>query len=626
MFFQDLCLVNMRLSSRRHFLSTAVARAPTVAHGKHRQPAIIKKEIDKSIAKHTRHSTRPEHLGAWLQKLNVSEATSSDLQVIKDILQHSDSHDILAMAKLSPHNISILYRLLAKFNCLDLLKQVRSTMTNMEVQPTITDLEIWLIAYTKPSTMKQAQKLITDAQNNGIELSWNNALNTCIRNGDLDLAHDTIKVLAEKPHIQIEAFTYKNLIKAFLNEENRKRSSSLGAAIRTFQLMVQSNTEADGETYSAFIEAYIENSLAHWKDEEHETRISTIERLYEGVLAQPNFELSASLCASLIQLYTQNGTLAKAEQIYHDFRKSEIVSSNVMEATEKLIVAMASRRLLLSVNSLFYELLADGHIFHTKTLSALVYCYGRKNDLESAEQLLNISRDQWTEPCLQPYAALIREHVRLANVDAGRRIFDSIIDRLPQASTSVQIYIYNLLLTGYARTGNVEQCEALWRQMKNQQDVVSFNVMLEAYSTTGSWDKFVNVLDQMHQSKIPFDNRTKSILIFTQIRQGNLDKALSLIKEYASEETLQPTSPNLTGAINSLLQLSCLKGHLEECQLLFHYLQKHGQLTAASYQSFMFCLGKAGATSELKKVYEKALKRNMKIEPAIDRIIRRWLE
>ncbi|CAO3685522.1 unnamed protein product [Umbelopsis vinacea] len=618
---QDLCLVNIRFSPRRQFLSTAAAAHVTTG-GKPRQAATLRKELEKKLQ--YQPTLRIEELGSWLQKLVVSNATNHDIQAIRSILQHPTA--LLPLTKLSSQNVSVLYRLLSKFNCLDLLKQVRTALTDMGVQPTVSDYEIWLITYTKSNMMKQAQKLISDAQKEGVELSWNRALAACIDNGDLESAHQAIKVLAaELPHIQIEALLYKNLISAYLSPGHRKDSASLGAAIRTFQLMIQTDIEADGETYSAFIEAYMEDSLANWKDREHETRVSTIDRLYEAVLAQPNFEPPSSFWASLIHFYTKNGTLSKAEQIYHDFKRSELVSSEVMSVTEDLIVGLAKRRLMVSANSLFYELLADGHLFSPKTLSVLVYGYGRQNDLEAAEQLINISRDQWITDSLQPYAALIRENVRLDNVGAGRRIFDNIADRLPLADTRLQVYIHNLLLTGYAGAGDVKQCETLWRRM-NDHDIVSYNIMLEAYSTTELWGDFVNVLDQMHQSKIELDNRTKSILIFAQIRQGQLDQAQALVHQYASRETLQHGLPNLSGAVDSLLQLQSLQGNKEACKQLFQYLEKHSQVSSNSYQSLMFCLGKIGATSELKDVHEKALKIGHKVEPAIDRIIRRWLK
>ncbi|KAH8550700.1 hypothetical protein BGW37DRAFT_529677 [Umbelopsis sp. PMI_123] len=622
-FFQDLYLVNMRFSPRRHFLSTAAAPINTASTSAHRSSSPIKRTYDQNSKNKVNPEFRTDQLDSWLQKLNLTEATTADIQGIRNMLQHSECHSLLK--KLTSYNISTLYRLLSRFNCLDLLKQIRTYQKDLGLEPTMIDYQVWLMAYTKSNSIKEAQNLISDAHKHGIQLSWSHALIDCIESGDLESAHQTIKILADMPNIQIEASVYKNLIQAFLRSEKRRDSGSLGQAISTFQLMVQSNTEADGETYSAFVEAYIEDSLAHWKDEEHKTRISTIDRLYEAILAQPNFEPPSSVWASLIRVYTENGSLAKAEQVYYDFKRTDKLAMDVMKTTETLIVALSRQQWMVSANSLFYELMADGHLFHHKTLSAMVYGYGWKNDLEAAEQLINTSRDYWANPSLQPYAALIREYMRLNDIQSARRIFDAIADKIPLSHPNFQVYVHNLLLTGYANAGNIKQCEVFWRHMKHH-DIVSFNVLLEAYSETGAWDDFIRTLDQMHQNQIEPDCRTKSILIFAQIRQGRLDRAQDMVKTYASAETFQPKSYNLIGAVNSLLQLQSLKGDKEACEQLFQYLVKYDRVNANSYQSILFCLGKIGATSELKDVYEKTLKLNMQLEPAIDRLIRQWLK
>ncbi|KAI8584158.1 hypothetical protein K450DRAFT_218462 [Umbelopsis ramanniana AG] len=621
-FLQDLYLVNMRFSPRRHFLSTAAAPIKTSSTLAHRSSSPTKRTFDQKTGSKADIESRMDQLGSWLHKLTLSDATPADIQGITHLLQHSEAHALLKT--LSPGNITTLYRLLSKFSCLDLLNQIRTALNDIGVDPTMADFQVWLVAYTKSNLLKEAQELISDAQRHGFQLSWSPALMDCIESGDLQSAHQTIQILADIPTIQVDASAYKNLIQAYLRNDKRKHSGSLGYAIRTFQLMVQSNTEADGETYSAFVEAYIEDSLAHWKDEEHKTRISTIDRLYEAILAQPNFEPPSSVWTSLIRVYTQNDSLAKAEQVYYDFKKTEKIAEDVMDTTENLIVALTRQQWMVSANSLFYDLMADGHLFHHKTLSAMVYGYGRKNDLEAAEELIHTSRDQWAKSSLQPYAALIREYMRLNDIPAARRIFDTIADKIPQSHPSLQVYVYNLLLTGYANIGNIKQCESLWRHMKHH-DIISFNVMLEAYSETGEWDGFIRTVDKMHQDHIEPDSRTKSILIFGQIRQGHLDRAQDMVKAYASAETFQSKSSNLIGAVNSLLQLQSLKGDKEACEQLFQYLVKYDRVNANSYQSLLFCLGKIGATNELKMVYDKTRQQDIQLEPAIDRLIRKWL-
>jgi pentatricopeptide repeat protein len=612
----------MRFSPRRHFLSTAAAPIKTSSTSAHRSSSPTKRAFDQKLGNKADIESKMDQLGTWLHKLTLSDAISADIQGITHLLQHSEAHALLKL--FSPDSITTLYRLLSKFNCLDLLNQIRTSMKDIGVNPTMTDYQVWLVAYTKSNLLQEAQKLISDAQIHGFQLSWSHALMDCIESGDLQSAHQTIKILADIPTIQVEASAYKTLIQAFLRNDKRKDIGSLGYAISTFQLMVQSNTEADGETYSAFVEAYIEDSLANWKDNEHKTRISTIDRLYEAILAQPNFEPPSSVWTSLIRVYTQNDSLAKAEQVYYDYKKTEKIAVDVMNTTENLIVALSRQQWMVSANSLFYDLMADGHLFHHKTLSAMVYGYGSKNDLEAAEQLILTSREQWAKPNLQPYAALIREHMRLNDIQSARRIFDTIADNIPRSHPSFQVYVYNLLLTGYANAGNIKQCETLWRHMKHH-DIISFNVMLEAYSEVGAWDGFMRTLDKMHQDHVKPDSRTKSILIFGQIRQGHLDRAQDMVKTYASAETFQLKACNLIGAVNSLLQLQSLKGDKEACEQLFQYLVKYDRANANSYQSILFCLGKIGATNELKTLYEKARKLNIQLEPAIDRLIRQWL-
>ncbi|KAG2182885.1 hypothetical protein INT44_005866 [Umbelopsis vinacea] len=616
-FLLDLHLVNMRCLPRRHFLSTAAAPIKTSVH---RSSSLTKRAFDQKPGNKADIESRMDQLGSWLHKLTLSDATPADIQGITHLLQHSEAQALLKT--FTPGNITTLYRLLSKFSCLDLMNHIRTALNDMD--PTMTDYQVWLVAYTKSNLLNEAQKLISDAQRHGFQLSWSHALMDCIESGDLQSAHQTIKILAGIPTIQVDAAAYKNLIQAYLGHDKRKDSGSLGYAIRTFQLMVQSNTEADGETYSAFVEAYIEDSLAHWKDGEHKTRISTIDRLYEAILAQPNFEPPSSVWTSLIRVYTQNDSLAKAEQVYHDFKKTEKIAVDVMNTTENLIVALTRQQWMVSANSLFYDLMADGHLFHHKTLSAMVYGYGRKNDLEAAEQLIQTSRDQWAKSSIQPYAALIREYMRLNDIQAARRIFDTIADKIPQSHPSLQVYVYNLLLTGYANSGNIKQCESFWRHMKHH-DIISFNVMLEAYSETGEWDGFIRTLDKMHQDHVEPDSRTKSILIFGQIRQRHLDRAQDMVKTYASAETFQSKASNVIGAVNALLQLQSLKGDKEACEQLFQYLVKYDRVNANAYQSLLFCLGKNGATNELKMVYDKARQRDIQLEPAIDRLIRKWL-
>ncbi|CAM0142892.1 hypothetical protein VKS41_002535 [Umbelopsis sp. WA50703] len=624
--FQDLGLVNVRSSPRRQFLSTATAHSTINHQGGRRQISPTKYNTDNHVVSLGSSALITQNLDFWLQNTPVADVRRADVRAIEDIFTHPNTTTHSALARLEPESITVLYQFLSKFNCLDLMKQVRMVLEDAGHITTEADFKIWFIAYLKSNQLDNAINLMNELKTKELDVSWNKILLSSINMGDLELAHQTIKKLAEQHHVYCDADVYKSLIKAFLSRGKQNDRESLGHAIRTFQLMVQTNTEADGETYSAFIEAYIEDSLANWKDDEHDIRISTIDRLYEAILTQDNFEPPSSLWASLIHFYAKNGELSKAEQIYQDFKKTQDnTSTDVMSVVEYLIKRFSKRHLLVSANSLFYELVADGHKFDASTIARMVEAHGYRNDLEAAEQLLSDSQQVLKTPSTKHYLSAMREYIRLHDIAGARRIYDKVKDQLPSLRGEDRVYMYNLLLTGYCHVRDIRKCEDFWRQMTDH-DAVSYNIMLEAYSTCGLWDDFAQLLDKMHQNKVQMDNRTKSILIFTQLRQDNIQKAEALINEYISAETMKKNGTNLAGAINAALQCRSLQGDQEACQKLFDYLEAHGLATAPSYQSLMFCLGNQGKLRELRQVYKKAAAKRIRAEPALDRLFRQWLQ
>ncbi|KAJ2959005.1 hypothetical protein NQZ79_g5476 [Umbelopsis isabellina] len=626
LFFQDLGLVNGRSNSRRQFLSTATAHSTINNQGSRRQISPTKYNTDKYTVTPANPDLIPQTLGFWLQTTPLADVRRADVRAIEDIFTNPNTTTQSALARLEPENISVLYRLLAKYNCMDLMKQVHMVLEHAGHKTTETDLKIWFDTYIKSDQMDGAVTLMNELITKGVDVSWDKILLSNIDIGELEVAQQTIKKLAEKYHIQCDANVYKNLIKAFLNRGKQHDRESLGHAIRTFQLMVQTNTEADGETYSAFIEAYIEDSLANWKDDGHDIRISTIDRLYEAILTQDNFAPPSSLWASLIHFYAKNGELSKAEQIYQDYKKTQdSTSTDVMIVVEYLIKRFSKRRLLISANSLFYELVADGHKFDASTIARMVEAHGYRNDLEAAEQLLSDSQHILKSPSLKHYLSAMREYIRLHDIAGARRIYDKVQDQLSSLRWEDRVYMHNLLLTGYCHLRDIRGCEKFWNQMGDR-DPVSYNIMLEAYSTCGLWDDFAQLLDKMHQNKVQMDSRTKSILIFTQLRQDNVQKAEALINEYVSAETMRKKGANLVGAINAALQCRSLQGDLEACQKLFDCLDAHGLATGPAYQSLMFCLGNQGNLSELRQIYKKAAATRMRPEPALDRVFRQWLK
>ncbi|KAK8965979.1 Pentatricopeptide repeat-containing protein [Platanthera guangdongensis] len=90
------------------------------------------------------------------------------------------------------------------------------------------------------------------------------------------------------------------------------------------------------------------------------------------------------------------------------------------------------------------------------------------------------------------------------------------------------LFVHNALLAMYAKCGSVDAAREVFDEMP-ERDVVSWNSMVQGYTSDGRWEETSELLERMHRHGFDPNSVTSNTIIRGHVRFGNHAEALRLI-------------------------------------------------------------------------------------------------
>ncbi|KAK6159068.1 hypothetical protein DH2020_006382 [Rehmannia glutinosa] len=203
---------------------------------------------------------------------------------------------------------------------------------------------------------------------------------------------------------------------------------------------------------------------------------------------------------------------------------------------------------------------------------------------------------------------IIELMVKILGRESQHSVTSKLFDVIPYEGFKLDVRAWTTILHAYSRSGKYEKAIALFKFMKVREvrpTLVTYNVMLDVYGKMGrSWDKILQLLDEMRSVGLEFDEFTCSTVISACGREGLLEEAkvssmdltgiyneaLSVLKEM-EENNCPPDSVTY----NELVAAYVRAGFNEEGAELIDTMTRKGiKPNAVTYTTLIDAYGKSG--------------------------------
>lgn len=151
---------------------------------------------------------------------------------------------------------------------------------------------------------------------------------------------------------------------------------------------------------------------------------------------------------------------------------------------------------------------------------------------------------------------IVEFYVNCKNMEDAKQVFDEMRDR--------DVIVWNLMIRGYCRTGNVDMGYTLFRKMK-ERSVVSWNTMLSCLARSGRDGEALKLFYEMRDSSFVLDEATVVTMLPVCARLGE-DNIGQWIHSYAKSSKLYQKHVSVG---NALVDFYCKRGLLDAAFKVF---------------------------------------------------------
>ncbi|KAK4415325.1 Pentatricopeptide repeat-containing protein, chloroplastic [Sesamum alatum] len=130
---------------------------------------------------------------------------------------------------------------------------------------------------------------------------------------------------------------------------------------------------------------------------------------------------------------------------------------------------------------------------------------------------------------------IIELMVKILGRESQHSVTSKLFDVIPVKEFALDVRAWTTILHAYSRSGKYDKAIALFDFMKCRGScptLVTYNVMLDVYGKKGrSWDKILELLDEMRSMGLEFDEFTCSTVISACGREGLVEEAKSFFDD-----------------------------------------------------------------------------------------------
>ncbi|XP_049391882.1 pentatricopeptide repeat-containing protein PPR5 homolog, chloroplastic [Solanum stenotomum] len=186
--------------------------------------------------------------------------------------------------------------------------------------------------------------------------------------------------------------------------------------------------------------------------------------------------------------------------------------------------------------------------------SKLISVMGKKGQIRMAMWLFSEMRNSGCRPDTSVYNAVISAHLHSRDKSKALTKAMGYFEKMKgMERCSPSIVTYNILLRAFAQAKNVEQVDALLKDLDESivtPDIFTFNGLMDAYGKNGMINEMEHILSRMKSNQLKPDIITFNILIDSYGKKQDFQKMEQVFKSLLQSKE-KPTIPTFNSMITN---------------------------------------------------------------------------
>ncbi|XP_065876321.1 pentatricopeptide repeat-containing protein At4g39620, chloroplastic [Euphorbia lathyris] len=254
------------------------------------------------------------------------------------------------------------------------------------------------------------------------------------------------------------------------------------------------------------------------------------------------------------------------------------------------------------------------YIADTGVFSKLISIMGKKGQTRMAMWLFSEMRNSGCRPDPSVYNALIAAH--LHSKDKAKALSKALsyfekMKGLPRCQPNV--VTYNILLRAFAQARNVDQVNALFKELDQSiisPDIYTYNGVMDGYGKNGMIREMESVLSLMRSNKCKPDIITFNLLIDSYGKKQEFDKMEQVYKSLLYTKGT-PTLPTF----NSMIRNYGKARKSEKAESVFQKMMKMGHApNFITYESLIMMYGFCDCVSKARDIFDQMVESGKEVK------------
>lgn len=271
------------------------------------------------------------------------------------------------------------------------------------------------------------------------------------------------------------------------------------------------------------------------------------ERLFKEMIMQPNFKPRVPPYNTMMQLYTQTKPNRERALFYYDALRNAQVRPTAH--TYKLLLDVYGSIEpvdLQSMEQMFAALQADSRVPVQGThWASLINSYGCvQKDLDKVLSIFNsIATHSSTKPGTLPDAVVFESLFNVLVTLRRTDLFDHYTEELPRFGVHMTAYIANLLIKGFAASGNMDRARAVFESLVDPPQGVA------APHNHGPREGEHSESGDLTNAPVYREPSTWEAMVRAELGNGSRDRALALLTRVQSRQFPTPVFQRISGIL-----------------------------------------------------------------------------
>lgn len=261
-------------------------------------------------------------------------------------------------------------------------------------------------------------------------------------------------------------------------------------------------------------------------------------------LTESGAKISDKVFGAMLNLYCKVGKPRLAQQFFDSLRghKTQIEYTTLLHMYGKY-------GFVESAQALFNKIVELNRV-DLVSYAAIVYSYARAGYFEEAEKYFAEMKEKGFAPNAHVYGSMIDMYGKLKKPEKA----EEYMELMKKEGIKPTVYHYSSLMDMYGKLHDIEKVEQIFDQLRdsNIANLVSYNVMINAYVLNRNFDKAAETFDKISRVGLTPDGVSYNTLVKAATQNGKYAEAENYYKEMLKYE-IYPIATTYNHLVKGLL-------------------------------------------------------------------------